>query len=279
MRITNHYNLPESVVRAVENDPYRRGECDYTVTELISPPRQRRLKAIHAEKIEEDASERIWALLGQSVHVILERADIGMAEERMYMDIGGARISGQYDTLSLEDDTLSDYKLTSVWSVIDAPKPEWVSQLNYLALLAAKNGLDVKHIEVVAFLRDWSKPRARREESYPRVGVTVLSVPMWPMGNTIEHMKDAIERHEDARLNLPFCTPSERWDRPTVYAVRKKGRKSAVAGGLHADMGSAIQHAERIPGGYVETRQGESVRCAEYCSVAQFCEQYQGIAS
>ena len=43
-----------------------------------------------------------------------------MRETRLYSDIGGLRISGAFDHLSLEDGVLSDYKVTSVWSVKNA---------------------------------------------------------------------------------------------------------------------------------------------------------------
>ena len=74
MKITNNHNLPQSVVSAVSNDPYDRGGSDYTCTELISPVRQVMLRHRHGDEITEDASDRVWSLLGQAVHHILERA-------------------------------------------------------------------------------------------------------------------------------------------------------------------------------------------------------------
>jgi hypothetical protein len=61
----------------------------------------------------------------------------------MYATIGGWRISGQTDSISLADGTLKDYKVTSAWTVMNAlkdEKPEWVQQLNCYAWLAEENG-------------------------------------------------------------------------------------------------------------------------------------------
>jgi hypothetical protein len=41
--LTNKHGLPEAIVRAVMNDPYDRGNCDFTVTQLLQPPQLARL--------------------------------------------------------------------------------------------------------------------------------------------------------------------------------------------------------------------------------------------
>ena len=73
MKITNRMNLPQPLVSAIERDPYVR-VGDVSVTSLAKSPRQFWLERRHAEEIEEDASDRIWALLGSIGHKILERA-------------------------------------------------------------------------------------------------------------------------------------------------------------------------------------------------------------
>lgn len=80
-KLHNRAGLPESIARAVSNDGYDSGrpkDVDpsryFTTTTLVAPTRQVHLKRRHADEIEEDVSDRIWSLLGQSVHTILERA-------------------------------------------------------------------------------------------------------------------------------------------------------------------------------------------------------------
>ena len=282
MHITNHADLPEAIVNAVRNDPYNAGVCDISVTKLISPPQIRVLEREHADELTEDVSERIWSLIGQIGHGILERAETtAIAERRLFATIGGWRISGQFDRMTIEDDgTLSDYKFTSVWAVTDGIKPEWEAQLNILRWLAAENGYpEIRRLLLVAILRDWSKGKAKQGHPYPPHQVKVLPVPLWTLEDTERFIAERIQLHKIAdecaaySEPLPHCTDEERWTKPTTYAVRKPGRKSAVK--LYDNEDDALTHSANIPRGYVEHRPGESIRCADYCAVAQFCEQRQ----
>ena len=73
---------------------------------------------------------------------------------------------------------------------------------------------------------------------------------------------------------LPPCTPEEMWEKPTVYAVKKKG--AARAKQLFGDELSAIAEAHRLGGEYeVEIRRGERTRCASFCPVSQWCAQWR----
>lgn len=147
MNYTNKHNIPIEIIRAVENDNYSKGNSVKSITELLQPPQIGILADAHRDEITIDISERIWILLGQSVHTILERANKGkedtLTEERMYAVVKGWKISGQSDSISLEDGTLKDYKVTSVWTVknaMESGKQEWVEQLNCYAWLADQNG-------------------------------------------------------------------------------------------------------------------------------------------
>ncbi len=284
MKITNHSHLPEAIVRAVVNDPYPHGRTgDISVTRLIDSPRIRLLTRRHWAEIEEDASERIWALLGQAVHAILERAETrALTEERLFAEIAGWQVSGQFDRLAYFADRglLQDYKVTSAWSVLEGPKPEWVRQLNALRYLATRNGYRVDRLEVVAILRDWSRGKALAGGDYPAQQVVTLPIPVSPMAQTETYLCERLWWHQEAERraergeSLPECTPEERWERPAVYAVRKPGRQTAVR--LLDDELAAERLAATLSGGYVETRPGVSVRCTDYCPVRAFCDQRAG---
>jgi hypothetical protein len=295
MKITNHANLPDAIVRAVVNDPYPHGKTgDISVTTLISPPQMRILKKRHENDIEEDAADRIWALLGQSVHTILERAETAaLTEDRLFAHCEGWSVSGQYDRLAYLDEierdpqsqaerparVLQDYKVTSTWSILDGAKAEWVEQLNILAWLARRNGYRVDKVQIAAILRDWSKGKARQGGNYPQKPVVLLDLPCWSQKIASRYVAAKVRFHQraeekaEAGLDLPPCTDDERWIRGEKWAVKKPGRKTAIR--VFDTSAEAEALAAQTPKGYVENRPGEPVRCADYCPVAQFCEQYQ----
>ena len=278
MQITNNANLPAAIVEAVTNDPYPHGRVgDISATSLIDAPRIRVLRRRHADEITEDAAERIWALLGQAVHTILERAEpSAVTERRLYAEVDGWQISGQFDRAVLypESGLLQDYKVTSAWAVVHGLKPEWARQLNVLRWLALHNGYPVTRLQIVALLRDWSRGKAAQGGGYPQQQVAVIEVPVWAEDELEAYVRERVRIHQAAEQaqHLPECTPEERWQRPTTYAVMRKGRKSAIR--VLEDPEAAAQRAER-EGGYVETRPGRAVRCDEYCPVREFCDQVQ----
>lgn len=288
VQYTNVNNLPEPLVRAVTNDPYRRGErTDFSVTQLLGPPRLRVLRKRHADEIVEDVSDRIYSLLGQSIHSILERAEIGdaLAEERFYMKIDGLTISGQLDRAVFfkSEGLLQDYKLCSVWA--DDDKPEWVQQLNLLALLLKRNHWTVDKAQIVAIYRDWSKARAKRESGYPQHQARPIDVPLWSEDETVAFLRRRINLHTQAEWDLPECTPEDRWYRGEQFAVMKEGNKRATS--LHdfrdhaeAEMAKLVEEAAKKakrPKFTIEQRPGVNVRCQDYCPVSDYCEQWKSM--
>lgn len=279
MKFTNTQGLPEPLVRAVTNDPYNRGErTDFSVTQLLGPPRIRILRKRHHEQIVEDVADRIYALLGQSVHAILERAEVegALAEVRLYAEVDGMTISGQLDrAVFFPDGLLQDYKLTSIWA--DPEKPEWEQQLNLLAFLLRENGRNVSKAQIVAIYRDWSKRRARNDPSYPQHQARPIDVPLWPHEKALEFLRERIRIHVEAEWSLPECTPDERWYRGEQWALMKHGNKKATALFEFKDIAEKAladkqEKAKKGEAYRLEYRPGINVRCSDFCPVADFCD-------
>ena len=280
MKLTNRLNLPDALVAAITADDYSRGDADISVTQLIAPPRKVELERRHADEIVEDAAERIWLLFGKIAHGILEKAQsTGVRETRLYSDIGGLRISGAFDHLSLEDGVLSDYKVTSVWSVKNAgEKSEWEEQLNAYAYLAAEAGYTVNSLRIVALCRDWRMSDAEKykDEGYPEFQVAVLPQRLWNLGKTYDWLLERVTLHREARqlpLELPHCTPEERWEKPGGWALMKPGATRATR--VLANEADARKLAAATKDMQVVFRPGVSVRCESYCAAAPFCSQFQ----
>jgi hypothetical protein len=145
--ITNKFDLPAPLVEAVRNDGYSNSGT-LSVTTLIKPPQAYAIELQHKDELTEDASDRIWALLGQATHTILERAastlgDEYLIEERFFATLEGMKVSGQCDVIHKPSKTVQDYKVTSAYaakSAIAEGKSEWALQLSMLAALARHNG-------------------------------------------------------------------------------------------------------------------------------------------
>lgn len=269
--LTNKLNLPQSVVLAVQNDPYTRGKSDISVTQLITPPYQRKLR--QTVEAVEDVADRLFSLYGQIGHGILERAGLKAemdVEHRLFAEVNGWTVSGQYDLI--EDGVLMDYKFTTFWSVKGSePKPEWVQQLNLLRVLAIRNGIDIKALRIIALLRDYQKSSAKRDPEYPQFPIVPVEIPVWDLDRAEAFMLERVKLHQQD--DPPPCSDDDRWMQPPVYALKKVGRKSAIKlYEKHEDAQAAVGSAKDM---YVEFRPGEYRRCAEYCSVSHGCSVWQ----
>jgi hypothetical protein len=274
VKLTNRMGLPEPLVDAVRNDSYSRGGANISVTGLLKPPRQSALETSHQDEITEDASERIWSLCGQVIHGILERANRShVAERRLSIQVEGWSVSGSMD-LYHQSGKLQDYKFVTAYKFKNGSVPiEYEQQLNIYAEILRQNGEAVSSLEIVGILRDWSKLEAARDPAYPQSQVIILPVTLWTPEKARLFIRNRVVLHQQARRgDLPECSPEERWAKPTVYAVMKVGRKTAVK--LYDNERDAQSHASVDSSLQVQVRPGESIRCRFYCAVSKFCTQY-----
>ena len=299
MKFTNASNLPLAIERAVSNDPYDSSGSDISTTRLIAPPRIRVLEKRNYDLLEEDVSDRIFSLLGQSVHHIIERAKTRkeLSEKRLfYKDekiTNGWTLSGAFDLLNREGH-LTDFKVTSAWQVVHAlkeGKPDWENQLNVLDFLCRKNPnelinyktkIKVKRLSVMAILRDWSLFQTMRSDNYPRKQVAMIPIRRWTEEEQDNYVRERIKIHQNAEKvsKLPLCTATERWRKEDQFAVMKSGRKSALrlldTKQLALDYLKSQNMVEGTGCSIVE-RKGEDVRCQHYCKVNQFCDYFMKV--
>lgn len=273
MKLTNRLNLPQPLVDAVKNDSYTSGGADISVTTLLKPPRMVALEKQHKDEIEEDVSTRIWSLMGQVVHGILERAsNTGVAERRLSINVEGWSVSGSMDRYI--DGLLQDYKVVTAYKFKDGGVPiEYEQQLNVYAEILRQHKHPVNSLQIVGILRDWSKLEARRDANYPQTQVIVREVQIWPDYKARAFIKDRVILHKQARITLPECNDEERWARPTKYAAMREGQARAVK--LFESESEAAEYVKQGKNLKVEVRPGELVRCENYCSVAPFCSQFK----
>jgi len=284
MKITNRFNLPDTFLSFARDGKYDRGNADISVTSLIDAPRVSILKQGHHGEIESDVSDMIWPLLGTAVHHMLEssqpKGNVTM-EERLFVDINGWTVSGQIDHQEEIDGIvhISDYKVTSVWSVIYG-KEDWVRQLNcYAHMVRLAKGANVGSVRIIAILRDWQRREAQFKPDYPQAPVAVVDIPLWDADKAQAYMEQRVHLHQDAQMMwdtqeaVVECTDEERWTKPDTWAVMKAGAKRAIK--VFDSNADAVAHALSLGKGYTAThRKGGRTRCEQYCSVSEFCTQW-----
>jgi hypothetical protein len=268
---TNIHGLPDAFVAAVLNDPYT-GGGDISVTKLIDAPKRRTLYRQHKDSVVEDVSERVWSLMGQAVHTVLERAQTSaIVEERLYAKVNGWELSGQFDRMHLADKTMQDWKVCSIYKA--GGDESWTRQQNVLRWLAHKNGYEIERLQIVAIFRDWKRSEAQRREDYPKQAIQIIELPVWTLEQTEEYIAERVSMHQRSDSGEDIeCNEEERWYSGTTYALMKDGGKRAKkVVPILADLGE-------IPEGHhVVERPGRNRRCEEYCEVSPFCAQYQSI--
>lgn len=276
MILTNKYNLPEQIVNAVKSDYDNNGT--YSATTLIKDPKEILLFERHEHEIEEDVSERIYALLGTSVHYILEKNDEGdnqFKEERLYYKIGNHTISGKFDLYDMNEEKVIDFKNTSVWTyLLDDTHKYWQQLLTY-AFILEKNGLPCKSGRIVQIFRDWSKTKSKVTKGYPIAPVNVINFKFYKkdfdyIENYIKEKLEEIDKYRNMPDDaIPACSKENRWATDDKYAVMKNGRKSALR--VLNSMEEAEKWMKENGGTYIEKRNAESKKCMEYCQCNRFC--------
>ena len=267
MKLTNQFGAPDAFVKALEDDSYTKGEADFSVTGLIQPPQISRLREQYEDKLSSDVRDRIWMLLGTSVHNTLEKYGDGLVEQRLFAECDGTVISGAIDLD--KDGHITDYKVTSVFTVQKALKPDWEAQLNMYAWLLEKNGREPKSLTIVAICLDWMGSRAGKN-GYPDSMIVSMPVPLWPTARTERYVSSRVAVH--TAEEVVRCTNEERWARGAYSVVGGRGRPKSC---------DTLEEASR----YINSRKSGSysvvdgdaryVRCENWCDVSEFCSQWQ----
>jgi hypothetical protein len=282
MKISNKFHLPETIVNVLSRPTYTKGGANLSATEILNSPRIVQLKRLHDAELEQDVSDMVWAIFGTAIHAVLEHGknDNHIVEERLHAVVDGWSISGAIDLQVVEDDGIivSDYKTTSAWAVMNE-KIDWEQQLNiYAWLVETVKQKPVKGLKIVAIIRDWSRKDMR--ENYPVAPLQEINIKLWTYEERTWFIRDRIEQHAAALLavetndDLPECTPEQTWEKPMMWAVKKVGGvKAKNVCYTEEEANEKLELAGKNH--FIEVRPGERTRCANYCSVKDFCGQWK----
>jgi hypothetical protein len=283
-KMSNIYGLPEPLVKAltVERRPVVPGRI--SVTALIDSPLRRILSIRHGHEIEEDVSENLWSLLGKAVHYVIEKSDKATEIKIESDNLGlGVTLVGVVDYY--RDGRIIDWKLTSAWSAVFAADKNWELQLQTYGYLVQSLGHPVTDLSAYMILRDWNKREAQKNPDYPQIPFKEISYKLWEKSTVEAFISERVSLHlkaekvclQSTSIEIPpefWCTPTERWEKPTKYAVRKPMQEKAVRVLDTEEAAKEIAKHETARTGKIhtiETRPGEQTKCQSYCSLVPWC--------
>jgi len=290
MKVTNKYNLPEPFYKTLASfSGWKPKQGSIGVTTLIAPPLPRMLKMVKWDEIEVDASEFIPILLGNVAHFVSE-ANPGanaLSEEWLSLELEGMKITARLDRYEKDRKAVIDYKVSKIATFYDGVKPEWNLQLNIYAHLLRKAGYEVDAIEIHGILKDWTAWGRKSNPSYPKLAYQIFPVIIMEDAKIEEYLinrltlhkraeelilKEGIEKHWEEFL----CSPKERWNTGTTFAVKKKGAKRATA--VFQDEATAQNYIKnKGQEFFVEVRPGVDNNCLYYCNMRRVCEHGKNI--
>ena len=275
MILTNNWRAPDAFVKAIEGDPYSKGDADFSATELLKPPQIVRLYNEHEDTVTSDVRDEWWKLLGKGVHNVLENYGEGLREQRFFAECEGVKISGAMDLLS-DEGAVTDYKVTSVFTIQRGLKTDWEQQLNIYAWLLKQNDITATSLTIVGLCRDWIKSRAEAKADYPQSPIVPIKVPLWRPERQDDFVASRVRVHTMEKT-IP-CTPEERWAR---------GGYTVLGGGLKPRSFDTMSEAanyinmKQKPGRTFSIKEGNAkfVRCEAWCPVSDHCPQWRGGAN
>lgn len=292
MKIVNKHRMPPALLHAANASMYDKGDADVSVTELIGPMRIAMLSRMHDNKIEMDVRDMSLAMMGTAFHALMSDAAAFesnvISEERITMEALGTKVSGQIDrqVVSGNGVVIQDFKMTSLSALRHkvalfssfAPlsaQPDWVQQTNlYAYLVNHVKRVPIIRIEVIAFVRDWSRLRADKDKSYPQSPFVTIRIRKFNKVSQRRFLHERIKAYQQAMLHTemhgdpPQCSLEEMWGSDDLWGI----------GGRKMSKEAAFSVFQRLPQEekkhtFPQLVPGERKRCAHYCAVAPFCKQ------
>lgn len=285
MRITNNYNLPDAIVKALQSD-YQYKPFQFSVTTILSGIKSFLLAKRHQNEIEMDASEGVNMLLGTAVHNIFEghENEDEVAEDYIKIKVNDLySLSGRFDLYNLKTEEITDYKTCSIWKIKFKDFKDWKQQLLIYGWMLRKLGLKVKNSKITALIKDWKKTELKlakqKSEYYPET--PIINVPFeFTEEDYVEIEKWIVNRFNEIQNaemlvddDIPICSEEERWYSGDKYAVMKGNNKRAIR--VFDTEAEAKEFEKNDDLYWIDVRKGRNTKCEDYCNACQFCNYYK----
>ena len=278
--LTNRLNLPQPFVDAAMSKR-KVVPNEYSVTTLLKGTCEITLSRRHYDEIEEDVSDRVWAIFGTAVHKVLEQAqetDTQIKEGSIRVPIDGFTLTGIFDLYDDATGTVVDYKTAGTIKYQKRDFDDYRTQTLYYCYMLRQLGFDAHRAEIVMILRDWVKSKAKYDTDYPQCQVQKVEFEFTEddfenaASEIAAKLKDISIQNELEDEYLTPCTPEERWHKDDSWAVVKDGNKKAYRVFYSEEEADELAVLMSAKGKYhVEFRPGEDTKCEHYCAVRKWC--------
>lgn len=271
---------------------YRSLGNDYSVTDLLKPPRVCQLLKRHAKEIdampitEEEIQKAMKAFMGTALHSAFERSlsqyanrypkmDL-LVERKLWDKVLGRRIVGKFDVYL--NGALYDFKSTSAWKWVYRQWQEYEDQLNIYAWLLGLSGVEVNVLNVIFWFTDWDKNN--KKPDYPQSMIEQATMKnLWPKKKQLKFVEALVKKHIDAENlpddYLPLCTLEEQWEQELKFAVILPGTPKAKRLLDTEEEAKKYIEEHELHTCIIERRGGRLTRCEDYCKANIFCSQWK----
>ena len=306
MAYTNDRNIPLSIAVWLARDLYDKDPAYISGSELQRSNRQIVLGRRVAENV--DLAHVLAARLGNAIN---DAIDAAWKSDRLmqYVKLAGFNPLFEYDvnpvipdpqktpiyiqkrydepfmgrTLSGAPDMilgnrLFDYKSTSVFLYQKKTPADYMWQLTTYRYLA-RDYIQDNTATIQFILKDWSKARAAKDQTYPQTPCPSMLVRVGSAEECKARLEsriaelDVLMSVDDAEL--PFCTDEELWLDPPRFAYYSN--PSALPTARATRVFDTVGEAQAFQGtkggiGRIDIRKGEPKAC-DYCPASTICQQ------
>jgi len=271
--------LSSSYMKNQENRNQERK--DWSVTELLLPPKISILTKRHKDELEIDAINLIDVSFGTILHSLIETSYKHLDLPNIYLEtkvktvFQDKIISGRVDFYDLEKKEIIDFKYykTNSWLFIDDKIEELTWQLNMYKWLMELNGFPVDKLTILFIFKDYNSYTAKRDQHYPNS--------VWQELEIECKSRDEIEAYVENKLNIlneyekladdliPNCSYEDRWQNPDSYNVFSEGKKIASFPTL--EEAETFKNNNSINTYEIHLSKYSPKRCDKYCAVKDYC--------
>lgn len=195
-------------------------------------------------------------------------------EQRLSRKIGKYTITGKPDFVIAGE--LTDFKSTSAFVVTKDVNSEKYRRQGSIYRFLDPELITSNILTIDYIIKDFSKAQAGKND-YPAQPLPAKKYPLWEPEETEHYLNGVLKTVESLAdapdCDIPYCTPEELWQSPTVYKYYKNPEKTVRATRNFDNMQDAELLRVKNGVGIVIAVQGEAKAC-NWCAAKNICNQY-----